>query len=85
MCRNIRPLFNFDPPATDAELRAASLQFVRKRSGFTRVTVNTKPYTTSASAPSAHARRGHEPGRSIVKPPSETAAKTSSASAPTIR
>jgi hypothetical protein len=36
MCRNIRPLFNFDPPATDEEIRAASLQFVRKISGFTR-------------------------------------------------
>jgi len=34
MCRNIRPLFNFDPPATDPEIRAASLQFVRKISGF---------------------------------------------------
>jgi hypothetical protein len=35
MCRNIKTLFNFDPPATDAEVRAASLQFVRKLSGFT--------------------------------------------------
>ena len=34
MCRNIRPLFNFDPPATDDEVRAASVQFVRKLSGF---------------------------------------------------
>ena len=34
MCRNIRTLFNFDPPATDEEIRAASLQFVRKVSGF---------------------------------------------------
>ena len=34
MCRNIKPLFNFDPPATDAEVRAAALQFVRKVSGF---------------------------------------------------
>ena len=34
MCRNIRPLFNFDPPASDEEIRAASLQFVRKISGF---------------------------------------------------
>ena len=34
MCRNIRTLFNFDPPATDEEVRAASLQFVRKVSGF---------------------------------------------------
>ena len=36
MCRNIRPLFNFEPPVTDEEVRAASLQFVRKISGFTR-------------------------------------------------
>ena len=36
MCRNIRPLFNFDPPATDDEVRAASVQFVRKLSGFAR-------------------------------------------------
>jgi hypothetical protein len=34
MCRNIRPLFNFDPPATDDEIHAAALQFVRKISGF---------------------------------------------------
>lgn len=34
MCRNIKPLFNFDPPATDEEIQAASLQFVRKVSGF---------------------------------------------------
>ncbi len=33
MCRNIRPLFNFDPPATDTEVRASALQFVRKISG----------------------------------------------------
>jgi len=36
MCRNIRPLFNFDPPVTDEEVRNASLQFVRKISGFTK-------------------------------------------------
>ncbi len=36
MCRNIKTLFNFEPPATDAEIRAASLQFVRKLSGFTK-------------------------------------------------
>jgi hypothetical protein len=34
MCRNIKPLFNFDPPATDEEVMAAALQFVRKVSGF---------------------------------------------------
>ena len=34
MCRNIRTLFNFEPPATDQEIRASALQFVRKLSGF---------------------------------------------------
>jgi len=34
MCRNIKPLFNFDPPVTPEEIRAASLQFVRKITGF---------------------------------------------------
>jgi hypothetical protein len=36
MCRNIKPLFNFEPPVTDREIRDASLQFVRKISGFTK-------------------------------------------------
>jgi hypothetical protein len=36
MCRNIRTLFNFEPPATEAEIEASALQFVRKLSGFTR-------------------------------------------------
>ena len=36
MCRNIKTLFNFDPPTTEEEIRAASLQFVRKISGFTK-------------------------------------------------
>jgi len=36
MCRNIKPLFNFAPPATDDEVRASALQFVRKVSGFTK-------------------------------------------------
>jgi len=44
MCRNIKPLFNFDPPVTEEEIRAASLQFVRKISGFT------KPSKTNEAA-----------------------------------
>ncbi len=36
MCRNIKPLYNFEPPATEDEIRAASLQFVRKISGFSK-------------------------------------------------
>jgi len=35
MCRNIKPLFNFEPPATDEEVRASAIQFVRKIAGFT--------------------------------------------------
>ena len=44
MCRNIRVLFNFDPPATDEEIRAAALQYVRKVSGFA------KPSAANAEA-----------------------------------
>jgi len=44
MCRNIRTLFNFEPPATEDEIRAASLQFVRKISGFN------KPANANAAA-----------------------------------
>ena len=45
VCRNIRPLFNFDPPATDEEIRAASLQFVRKISGFNQPSkTNERPF-----------------------------------------
>jgi hypothetical protein len=44
MCRNIRSLYNFDPPATEEEIRAASLQYVRKISGFT------KPSQANAAA-----------------------------------
>ncbi len=36
MCRNIRPLFNFDPPASEDEIRASALQFVRKVSGYSK-------------------------------------------------
>ena len=45
MCRNIKTLFNFEPPATEDEVRAASLQFVRKLSGFTKPSqVNEEPF-----------------------------------------
>ena len=45
MCRNIKPLFNFDPPVTEEEVRAASLQFVRKISGFQKPSrANEKPF-----------------------------------------
>ena len=43
MCRNIKTLFNFEPPVTDDEIRAASLQFVRKISGFTKPSKANEP------------------------------------------
>jgi hypothetical protein len=50
MCRNIRPLFNFDPPATDAEIESAALQFVRKVSGYTRpAAVNEAAFTRAVA------------------------------------
>lgn len=51
MCRNIRPLFNFDPPANEEEIRAAALQFVRKVSGFVRPSqVNQEPFNAAVDA-----------------------------------
>jgi hypothetical protein len=43
MCRNIKMLFNFEPPATDEEIRAAALQFVRKLSGFNKPSKTNEP------------------------------------------
>lgn len=58
MCRNIRTLFNFDPPATEEEIRASALQFVRKLSGFTRPSkVNEEAFAHAVDEVSAAARR----------------------------
>lgn len=58
MCRNIKPLFNFDPPVTDEEVRAASLQFVRKISGFTKPSkANEDAFNSAINEVSAAARR----------------------------
>jgi hypothetical protein len=58
MCRNIRTLFNFDPPATDEEIRAASLQFVRKLSGFTKPSkANADAFNQAIEETAAVARR----------------------------
>lgn len=48
MCRNIKPLFNFSPPATEDDVRAASLQYVRKVSGFTKPSQNNEAAFTAA-------------------------------------
>ena len=58
MCRNIRTLFNFEPPATDDEIRAASLQFVRKLSGFTSPSkANEAPFDRAVEEVAAAAQR----------------------------
>jgi hypothetical protein len=58
MCRNIRTLFNFDPPATEGEIRAASLQFVRKLSGFNAPSkANEAAFNTAIEEVAAVARR----------------------------
>lgn len=58
MCRNIRNLFNFEPPATDDEIHDAALQFVRKISGFTRPSkVNEEVFEQAVQDTAAIARR----------------------------
>jgi len=58
MCRNIRILFNFAPPVTDAEVRAASLQFVRKISGYNKPSkANAAAFETAVDDITAVARR----------------------------
>jgi hypothetical protein len=58
MCRNIRPLFNFAPPATDDEIHDAALQFVRKISGFTKPSQsNAEPFDRAVEEIAAASRR----------------------------
>jgi hypothetical protein len=57
MCRNIKTLFNFDPPATDEEIQAAALQFVRKLSGFNKPSkANEEAFDRAVSEAAAVAR-----------------------------
>jgi hypothetical protein len=57
MCRNIRPLFNFEPPVTDDEIRGAALQFVRKISGFNKPSkVNEAVFRTAVDRITAASR-----------------------------
>ena len=58
MCRNIKPLFNFEPPATEDEVRASALQFVRKVSGFTKPSkANEEAFNVAVEEVTAAARR----------------------------
>jgi hypothetical protein len=60
MCRNIKTLFNFEPPATDEEIRASSLQFVRKLSGFN------KPSKINEVAFELAVEQVHEAARTLI-------------------
>ena len=70
MCRNIKTLFNFEPPATEAEIHASALQFVRKLSGFNKPSqANARAFDAAVEEVSAAARRlltslhSHAPAR----------------------
>ncbi len=84
MCRNIRPLFNFDPPVTDDEIRAASLQFVRKISGFTKPSKANEPAFLAAIEEVAAASKRLVTSLETTAPPKnreEEAAKVKARSA----
>ena len=58
MCRNIRPLFNFEPPASEAEIQACALQFVRKVSGFSKPSqANAEAFESAVNEVAEAARR----------------------------
>ena len=71
MCRNIRTLFNFDPSATDEEVRAASLQFVRKITGFTKPSQSNQAAFDRAVAEVARAARTLVDERTTTAPPKD--------------
>ena len=71
MCRNIRTLYNFSPPTTEEEVRAASLQFVRKISGFTRPSQANEPAFERAVYEVARAARKLLDGLTTIAPPKD--------------
>ena len=84
MCRNIKTLFNFDPPATDAEIHDAALQFVRKLSGFNSPSkANSEAFDAAVDEVAAVARRLFERLETTAKPKDreEEAAKAKARSA----
>lgn len=84
MCRNIKTLFNFDPPATDEEIRDAALQFVRKLSGFnTPSKLNRAAFDTAVDEVAAVAQRLFERLETTAQPKDreEEAAKARARSA----
>jgi hypothetical protein len=84
MCRNIKPLFNFDPPVTDDEIQAAALQYVRKISGFQQPSkANEAAFWAAVEAVSAasHLLLGNLQSQAKPKNRAEEAAKAQARSA----
>jgi hypothetical protein len=81
MCRNIRTLFNFDPSATDEEVRAASLQFVRKISGFTKPSQSNQAAFDRAVAEVAQAARTLLDALTTAAPPKDRETEAAKAKA----
>jgi hypothetical protein len=75
MCRNIRPLFNYDPPVTDADIRAAAAQFVRKVSGFSKPSAANQNAMDKAVTAVAAATRTLLDGLVTSAPPRDRAAE----------
>jgi hypothetical protein len=81
MCRAIKTLHNFAPPATDEEIRASSLQFVRKLSGFTRPSKANEPAFTAAVEQVAQAARTLIDSLVTATPPRDRSAEAAKARA----
>ncbi|HEY0709998.1 MAG TPA: DUF2277 domain-containing protein [Polyangia bacterium] len=84
MCRNIKTLFNFDPPATDDEVRAASLQFVRKLSGFNAPSKINEEAFNQAVEDVFHVARQLVDGLVTLSPPRDRAEEAAKAQARSI-
>ena len=85
MCRSIKTLHNFKPPATDDEIRASSLQFVRKLSGFTRPSKANEAAFTRAVDEVANAARALIDGLVTNAPPRDRDVEASKARARTVQ
>jgi hypothetical protein len=81
MCRNIRPLFNFDPPATREEIRDASLQFVRKITGFSKPSKANEPSFLAAVDEIANASTSLLRSLETSSPPKNRGVETAKAKA----
>jgi hypothetical protein len=85
MCRNIKTLFNFEPPATDEEIRAAALQYIRKVSGFAKPSAANEPAFLAAVESVAAVSRNLLDSLETSAPPRDRAAEAAKAKAQAAR